>query len=140
VLHGDPHRVAYRAGAMPAPGGSRTRARPAEVAVPPQTSLRCCLTISGNVLESRDATGLVVLNTAPDSDGSLVLAGNQLRGRPWPGAVACLYLLRSSAAAANVIVHSAPEQEPDASLVVLVPRHHGRHQSAMAWAGFGQRR
>jgi len=110
---------------------SRTRARPAQVAVPPQTSLRCCLTIAGNVLESRDAPGLVVLNTGQDSDASLVLAGNQFRGRPWPGAVACLYLLRSCAAAANVIVHVAPEEEPDASIVVLAQRHHGRHQTAI---------
>jgi hypothetical protein len=108
-----------------------TRTRPEHVEVPARAALRCDLNISGNVLDSDDAPGLVVLDTAPDSDASLILTGNQLRGRPRPGAAVCLYLLQSCAVAANVIVHPAAQDEGDASLVVLASRHEGRHQTAV---------
>lgn len=108
-----------------------TRAQPEQVAVSPAASLRCSLNISGNVLESGDAPGLVVLDTARDSDTSLILTGNELHSRPRPGAAACLYLLRSCAAAANVIVNEEAADEGGASLVVLAGRHQGRHQTAV---------
>ena len=83
-----------------------TRAQPEQVVVSPQATLPCRLSITGNVLDSGDAPGLVVLDTARDSDASLILTGNQVRGHPLPGDTACLYLLRSCAVAANIVVHA----------------------------------
>jgi hypothetical protein len=110
-----------------------TRAQPQEVVVPAATALRGVFGITGNVLESGDAPALVVLDTARDG-ASLVLTGNQLRGRPAPGAVACLYWLRSGAVAANVIVNETDDDAADwdePSLVVRPRRHHGRHEAAI---------
>ena len=108
-----------------------TREEPEHVAVPPHAMLRCRLSISGNTLESGDAPGLVVLDTAPDSDASLILTGNQVRGQPLPGAAAYLYRLWSCAAAANVIVNAVPEDEAAASLVVLARWHPGEQRTAV---------
>jgi Family of unknown function (DUF6519) len=108
-----------------------TRRQPAEVVVPPGAALRCCLHITGNSLHSGSAPALVVLNTAPDSAASLILTGNQLRGYPRPGSVACLYLLRSCAASANVIANGEADHDDAASLVVLPRHHHHRHQAAI---------
>jgi hypothetical protein len=110
-----------------------TRAQPEEIVVPAAAALRCVLNIAGNVLDSGDAPGLVVLDTARDG-ASLVLTGNQLRGRPRPGAVASLYRLRCCAVAANVIInetHEGDEDWDEPSLVVLARRHHGRHETAI---------
>lgn len=110
-----------------------TRAQREEFVVPDAAALRCVLNIAGNVLDSGDAPGLVVLDTARNG-ASLVLTGNQLRARPRPGAVACLYRLRSCAVAANVIVNEtdADDEEWDGpSLVVRPRRHHGRHETAI---------
>ncbi|HET9080120.1 MAG TPA: DUF6519 domain-containing protein [Trebonia sp.] len=110
-----------------------TRAQPQEAVVPAAAVLRCVLGITGNVVDCGDAPGLVVLDTARDG-ASLVLAGNQLRGRPRPGAVACLYRLRSCAVAANVISNETDDGDEDwdePSLVVLARRHHGRHETAV---------
>jgi hypothetical protein len=110
-----------------------TRAQPEETVVPAAAALRCVLNIAGNVLDSADAPGLVVLDTARNG-ASLVLTGNQLRGRPRSGAVACLYRLRSCAVAANVIVNepdAGDEDWDEPSLVVLARRHHGRHETAV---------
>jgi hypothetical protein len=108
-----------------------TREEPEHVAVPSHAAPRCRLSISGNTLESGDAPGLVVLDTAPDSDASLTLTGNQLRGQPLPGAEAHLYRLWSCAAAANVIVNAVPEDEAAASLVVLAQWHRGGQRTAV---------
>jgi hypothetical protein len=108
-----------------------THAQPEQVAVSPRATLPARLTVSGNDLDSGDAPCLVVLDTAVDSDASLILTGNQLRGRPLVGGAACLYLLRSCAVAANVIVNAEAEDELAASLIVLARRHRGRHQSAV---------
>ena len=110
-----------------------TRAQPEEIVVPAAAALRCVLNIAGNVLDSGDAPGLVVLDTARDG-ASLVLTGNQLRGRPRPGAVACLYRLRSCVVAANVIANETDEDDGDSgepSLIVRPRRHHGRHETAV---------
>jgi hypothetical protein len=107
-----------------------TRTQPEEAVVPAAAALRSLLSITGNVLDCGDAPGLVVLDT--DRDGaSLVLTGNQLRGRPLPGAVACLYRLRSCAVAANVISNETEEEADGTSLIVLARRHHGRHETAV---------
>jgi len=110
-----------------------TRARPERVAVPEGAALRCELSIAGNVIGTGDAPGLVLLDAARDGAASLVLTGNQLRGGPCPGAAACLYLLRSGAVTANVIVNTEAEEEEDAagSLVLLARRRRGRHQAAV---------
>lgn len=108
-----------------------TRAQPQQVAVSSRATLSCRLSVAGNVFDSGDAPCLVVLDTAPDTDASLILTGNQLRGRSLPGGAACLYLLRSCAAAANVIVHAEPEDELAASLIVVARRHRGRYQAAV---------
>jgi Family of unknown function (DUF6519) len=107
------------------------RAQPEQVAVSPQATLPCRLSITGNVFDSGDAPGLVVLDTARDSDASLILTGNQLRGDPLPGGTVGLFLLRSCALAANVIVHGEPEDEIAASLIVLAQRYRGRHHAAV---------
>jgi hypothetical protein len=110
-----------------------TRAQPEEVVISAAEALRCVLSITGNVVDSGDAPGLVVLDTARDG-ASLVLAGNQLRGRPRPGAVACLYRLRSGAVTANVIVNETDEGDEDGdepSLVVRPRRHRGRRETAV---------
>jgi hypothetical protein len=110
-----------------------TRAQPEEAVVPAAAALRCVLNIAGNVLDCADAPGLVVLDTAR-SGASLVLTGNQLRGRPRPGAVACLYRIRSCAVAANVIINetdAGDEEWDEPSLVVLARRHQGRHETAV---------
>ena len=113
-------------------GRARTiRAQPEQVAVSTQAALRCDLTISGNVLDCGDAPGLVALDSARDSDASLVLAGNQLRARPRPGAAVCLFLLPCCAVAANVIANAAAEDEGEASLVVLARRRNERYQTAV---------
>ncbi len=111
-----------------------TRAQPERVAVPAAATLRCTANIAGNVIDSADAPGLVVLDAAADGNASLVLTGNQLRGRPRPGAAACLYLLRSGTVAANVIVNTEARDEEDegaASLVVLARWLRGRHEAAI---------
>ena len=108
-----------------------TRRRTAEVVVPPEAALRCCLDITGNTLESGSAPGLVVLDTAPGSAASLILTGNQLRSSLRSGAVACLYLLRSSAVTANVIVNGESDRDDAASLLVLPEYHHRGQQSAI---------
>jgi hypothetical protein len=109
-----------------------TRAQPEEVVIPAADELRCVLTITGNVVDSGDAPGLVVLDTARDG-ASLVLTGNQLRGRPRPGAVVALYRLRSSAVAANVIVNEPGDDEDgdEPSILVRPRRHGGRHETAV---------
>ena len=108
-----------------------TRAQPERAAVPAAAMLRCTANIAGNVIDSADAPGLVLLDAAGDGDASLVLTGNQLRGRPLPGAAVCLYLLRSGAVAANVIVNTEADDEAAASLVVLARWHSRRHQAAI---------
>lgn len=115
-----------------------TRTQPEEVVIPAAAAQRCVLSITGNVLASADAPGLVVLDTARDGTGrdgaSLVLTGNQLRGRPSPGAVACLYRLRSCVVAANVISNETDDDAVDwdePSLVVRPRRHRGRHETAV---------
>lgn len=109
-----------------------TRAQPEEVVVPAGDELRCVLTVAGNIVDCADAPGLVVLDTARDG-ASLVLAGNQLRGRPRPGAVVALYRLRSAAVAANVIVNEPGDGEDgdEPSIVVRPRRHRGRHETAV---------
>lgn len=110
-----------------------TRAQPEEVIVPAAAALRCVLSIAGNVVETGDAPGLVVLDAARHG-ASLVLTGNQLRGRPRLGAVACLYRLRSAAVTANVIVNESDDADDDwdePSLVVRPRRHHGHHEAAV---------
>lgn len=108
-----------------------TRGQPEEVAVSPRAALRCHLSISGNVVNTGDAPGLVVLDTAPESDSSVILNANHLRSEHRPGATACLFLLRSCVAAANLIVNATSEAEFGASLIVLAGRHHGRRQTAV---------
>jgi hypothetical protein len=111
-----------------------TRAQPEETVVSVAAALRCVLSIAGNVLDSADAPGLVVLDTARDG-ASLVFTGNQLRGRPRPGAVTCLYWLRSCAVAANVIINETDEDTEDgdeSSLIVRPRRYRGRHETAVA--------
>jgi hypothetical protein len=111
-----------------------TRAQPEETVVSVAAALRCVLSIAGNVLDSADAPGLVVLDTARDG-ASLVFTGNQLRGRPRPGAVTCLYWLRSCAVAANVIINETDEDTEDGdepSLIVRPRRYRGRHETAVA--------
>jgi hypothetical protein len=108
-----------------------TRRRTAEVVVPPEAALRCCLDITGNTFESGSAPALVVLDTAPGSAASLILTGNQLRSSLRPGAVACLYLLRSCAVTANVIVNGESDRDDAASLLVLPQYHHRGQQSAI---------
>ncbi|HMD91006.1 MAG TPA: DUF6519 domain-containing protein [Trebonia sp.] len=108
-----------------------TRAEPEQVVVSPQATLSCRLSITGNAFDSGDAPALVVLDTARDSDASLILTGNQLRGHPLPGGTACLYLLRSCAAAANAIVHAEAADVLAASLVVLERGHRERRQTAV---------
>ncbi|HXT94599.1 MAG TPA: hypothetical protein VN714_35650, partial [Trebonia sp.] len=105
-----------------------TRAQPEQVVIPAETAPRCVLSIAGNVVDCGDAPALVVLDTARDNGASLVLTGNQLRGRPAAGALACLYRLRSCAATANVIINEADDET---SLVVLARRHHGRRETAI---------
>ena len=110
-----------------------TRTQPEEIVVPAAAAQRCLLSIAGNVLDSGDAPGLVVLDTARDG-ASLVLTGNQLRGRPRPGAVACLYRLRSCVVNANVIgneTDAGDEDRDEPSLIVRPRRHHGRHEAAV---------
>ncbi|MGH3250348.1 MAG: DUF6519 domain-containing protein [Trebonia sp.] len=110
-----------------------TRAQREEIVVPAAAAPRCVLSITGNVLDSADAPGLVVLDTARNG-ASLVLHGNQLRGRPRPGAVACLYRLRSCVVTANVIINETDEGDEDGdepSLVVRPRRHRGRHETAI---------
>jgi hypothetical protein len=110
-----------------------TRAQPEEAVIPVADELRCVLSIAGNVVDVGDAPGLVVLDTARDG-ASLTLTGNQLRGRPRPGAVVGLYRLRSCAVAANVIVSEADDDTDDwdePSLIVRPRRHHGRHETAV---------
>ena len=100
--------------------------------IPAAVELLCVLTIAGNVVDCGDAPVLVVLDIARDG-ASLVLTGNQLRGRPRPGAVVALYRLRSSAVAANVIVNEPGDggdgDEP--SILVRPRRHRGRHETAV---------
>jgi hypothetical protein len=108
-----------------------TRAQPEQVVVSPEATLPCRLSITGNIFVSGDAPCLVVLDTARDSDASLILTGNQLRGRPLPGGTVGLYLLRSCAAAANVIVHEDADDEIAASLIVAAQWHRGRRHTAV---------
>ena len=108
-----------------------TRRQPDEVVVPPGAALRCCLDITGNTLYSGSAAALVILNTDSEGTASLILTGNQLRGYLRPGAVACLYLLRSCAASANVIVNGEADHDDAASLLILPRHHHDRHQAAI---------
>jgi hypothetical protein len=110
-------------------GRGGTRQQRTEVVVPPEAALRCCLDITGNTVESGSAPALVVLDTAPGSAASLILTGNQLRSSLRPGAVACLYLLRSSTVTANVIVNGESDRDDAASLLVL-PQYHQRGQQS----------
>jgi hypothetical protein len=105
------------------------RKQPEAVVVPPEARLRCCLDVTGNRLDSGSAPALVVLDTADESAVSLILTGNQLRSHLRPGGVACLYLLRSCAVSANVIINEESGKDDAASLLVL-PRHH-QHQAAI---------
>lgn len=114
---------------------SRARAHQEHAAVPSLATPRCGLTISGNSIDSGEAPAIVVLDTAADSDSSLVLTANQFRARPRRGAVACLYLLRSCVVAANII---ASERTGDgdgdgdrASLIVREGWHHPHRQTAV---------
>jgi hypothetical protein len=108
-----------------------TRQQSAEVAVPPEAAVRCFLDVTENSFHSGAAPALVVLNTAPESAASVIMTGNQLRSNVRPGAVACLYLLRTCAVTANIIVNGETENDDAASLLVL-PRHqHRRHQAAI---------
>ena len=109
----------------------RTRRQPGEVAVPREVTLRCRLEITGNTLDSGSAPALVVLDTAEESAVSLILAGNQLRSYLRPGAVTCLYLLRTCAVSANVVVNGEAEHDDAASLLVLPRHHHHQHQAAI---------
>jgi hypothetical protein len=113
-----------------------TRAQPEEVVIPAAEALRCVLSITGNIVDSGDAPALVVLDTARDG-ASLVLTGNQLRGRLRPGAVVGLYRLRASAVSANVIINETDETDEgdegwdEPSLIVRPRRHRGRHETAV---------
>ena len=107
------------------------RRQPEAIMVPPESALRCVLNISGNIVQTGTAPALTVLDTAPDSAASLVLFANQLRNRVRPGASACLFLLRSCTAAANVIINEDPEHRSAASLVVRPRRDQGRDETAI---------
>lgn len=109
------------------------------IAVPPEAALRCLLNLSGNTVQAGQAPALTVLDTAPDSATSLILVGNHLRNRVRTGASACLYLLRTSTAAANVIVNDEQEHRSAASLVVRPRRHQGRIEAAMTGNVLGGR-
>ncbi len=108
-----------------------TRRPPEAVTMPPEAAVRCLLNLSGNTVLTGAAPGLVVLDTAPASAASLILTGNQLRNHLHPGASACLYLLRTCTAAANVIINGESEHRSAASLVVRPRRDEGRPESAI---------
>jgi hypothetical protein len=108
-----------------------TRPQPEAITVPSEAALRCLLYLSGNTVHTSLAPALVVLNTAPDTAASSILTGNHLHNQLHPGASACLYLLRTCTAAANVIVNRESEHLSAASLIVRPQRHQGWHGTAI---------
>jgi Family of unknown function (DUF6519) len=108
-----------------------TRRQPEVITVPPEAALRCLLNMSGNTVQTGTAPALVVLDTAPNSAASLILTGNHLRDHVRPGASACLYLLRTCTAAANVIINGESEHRSAASLLLRPRRHQGRAETAI---------
>ena len=108
-----------------------TRPQPEAITVPSEAELRCLLYLSGNTVHTSLAPAVVVLNTAPDSAASSILTGNHLHNQLHPGASACLYLLRTCTAAANVIVNRESEHHSAASLIVRPQHHQGWHGTAI---------
>ena len=107
------------------------RRQPEAIAVPPEAALRCLLNLSGNTADTSTAPALVVLDTAPDSAASLILTGNHLRNHLRTGAGACLYLLRTCTAAANIIINEESEHRSAASVIVQPRRHQGRAETVI---------
>ena len=91
-----------------------TRAQPEEVVVPAAAALRCVLSIAGNVLDSGDAPGLVVLDTASGAARPWSSPATSCAAGRAPARVACLYRLRSCAVAANVIINETDEDDDEA--------------------------